>query len=108
MNLSAYEAIYAEEASQHIEELKRRLAQFEAGQVDLKGLEAARRAAHTLKGDSATMEYDALTSMAQALEKGLKQAIEHGLPLPPQFVAIFRTAVLRLEQAIENKVSSFS
>jgi len=102
MDLSTYQEIYVEEAHESMEELQRQLARLEAGPLDHAGLEAAYRAAHTLKGDSATMGYDELTALAHALETPLKQAAQEGLPLPTEFASTLKAALIRLEEALET------
>jgi len=101
MDLSTYQEIYVEEARESMEELQRQLARLEANTLDHAGLEAAYRAAHTLTGDSATMGYDELTALAYALETPLKQAAQEGLPLPAEFAATLKAALIRLEEALE-------
>jgi two-component system chemotaxis sensor kinase CheA len=102
MDLSTYQEIYVEEVRENIEELQRQLARLEACTLDHAGLEAAYRAAHTLKGDSATMGYDELTTLAYALETPLKRAAQEGHPLPAEFAATLKAALIRLEEALEE------
>jgi len=101
MDLSAYQTIYITEARRNLAELQRQLARLEAGALDPEGLEAAYRAAHTLKGDSATMGYEELVALAQEIEAPLRKAVQEGLPLPAEFVAPLKTALSHLEEALE-------
>jgi two-component system chemotaxis sensor kinase CheA len=101
MDLSAYQSIYITEARQHLRVLRQALARLEAGVIEPHELEEVYRAAHSLKGDSATMDYDALASLAYALEIPLKQAMQTGHSLPPDFALTLRTTIERLEAAVE-------
>jgi len=101
MDLSAYQTIYITEARRSLAELQRQLARLKAGTLDPEGLEAAHRAAHTLKGDSATMGHEELAALAHTLEAPLKGAAQEGLPLPAGFAVTLETALSRLEEALE-------
>ena len=100
MDLLDYQALYLEGAHQSLEELRRFLARLEAGMPRPEEVEAAYRAAHTLKGDSAVMGYDAMSALAREIEIPLKKATLDGAPLPPDFAATLRTALRRLEAAL--------
>ena len=102
MDLSSYQAIYVAEARQCLEELQRQLAHLRAGTLGPEGLEAAYRAAHTLKGDSATMGYEELAALAYALEAPLKRAAQEGIPLPAEFTATLQAALSRLEETLDR------
>ncbi len=80
--------------------LRRTLERLEAGAIKPQELEAAYRAAHSLKGDSATMGYDALASLAYALEIPLKEATQTGYPLPPEFTVALRKTIEQLQAAL--------
>lgn len=100
-DLAAYQEIYITEARQCMEELQRQLAQLEAGALDPEGLEVAYRAAHTLKGDSATMGYEDLAALAYEIESPFKGAVQEGHPLPAGFAVTLRAALDHLEKALE-------
>jgi len=100
MDMSAYQTIYITEARQCLEELQRQLSHLESGVLEIEGLEAAYRAAHTLKGDSATMGYDELTALAHGIELPLKRAVQEGYPLPADFAATLETVLSHLEEAL--------
>nr|HID14220.1 hypothetical protein [Anaerolineae bacterium] len=100
MDLSAYQTLYIIEARRCLEELQRQLARLEAGALGPEGLEAAHRAAHTLKGDSATMGYEELAALAYEIEAPLKRAVQEGLPLPADLAVTLKAALIRLEEAL--------
>jgi two-component system chemotaxis sensor kinase CheA len=101
MDLSAYQTIYMEEARKNLAELQRQLARVEDGTIEPEGVETAQRAAHSLKGDSATMGYDELAALAYAIEVPLKKAAQQGDPLPADFASTLRATLDRLEEALE-------
>ncbi len=101
MDLSTYQTIYITEARRSLAELQQQLAHLEAGALEPEGLEAAYRAAHTLKGDSATMGYEEVAALAYALETPLKRAVQEELPLPAEFIVTLKTTLSRLEEALE-------
>jgi len=101
MDLSVYHEIYMEEARKNLGELQRQLAHLEDGTIEPEGIEAAQRAAHSLKGDSATMGYDELAAMAYALETPLKEASEQGEQLPADFARTLKSSLNRLQEALE-------
>lgn len=68
IDLNKYREIYFSEASVQLDTIARHLDRLEQAPADHESLEAAFRAAHTLKGISATMGYDELTQAAHSLE----------------------------------------
>ena len=100
MDLSAYQTIYMEEARKRLMELQRQLAHLESGTIEPEGIEAAQRAAHSLKGDSATMGYDELAGLAYAIEVPLKRAMQQGDPLPADFAATLRATLDRFQETL--------
>jgi len=100
MDLSTYQRLYITEARRSLAELQRQLARLEASTLEPEELEAAHRAAHTLKGDSATMGYEELAALACQIEAPLKRAVQEGLSLPAGFAATLKTTLSRLEEAL--------
>ena len=68
IDLNKYREIYFSEANVQLDTIARNLDRLEQAPADRASLEAAFRAAHTLKGISATMGYDELTQAAHSLE----------------------------------------
>lgn len=66
--LDKYRSLYFSEAQQQLELIRQHLRELEAAPSDRASVEAAFRAAHTLKAMSATMGYQDLTRSAHALE----------------------------------------
>ena len=81
MNMSNYRDVFIEEAAENISLMNRALIDFEKNTSDLTPVNELFRAAHTLKGMSATMGYDRLTEFTHNLEE-LMDAIRAGELLP--------------------------
>lgn len=80
-DLSAYEALFLQEARVCLATLRRELARLRADPADPAALREAHRAAHTLRGMSATMHFATLTALATRLEEALQPADEAPQPL---------------------------
>lgn len=81
MNMSNYRDVFIEEASENIALMNRALIDFEKNVSDLTPVNELFRAAHTLKGMSATMGYDRLTEFTHNLEE-LMEAVRSGELMP--------------------------
>jgi chemotaxis protein histidine kinase CheA len=81
-DVSVYKDLYLREARSSLAALRQDLAGLQDDPSDRAALRQAHRAAHTLKGMSATMHYAALAALGRALEEPLEQADRAGLTLP--------------------------
>lgn len=88
MDLAKYQALFLEEATEHLSEISRALLELEKSPADSASIDAVFRGAHSIKGMAGSLEYDAVTELAHKLEDmmdGFRAAgaIEptHGLPL---------------------------
>jgi two-component system chemotaxis sensor kinase CheA len=73
LDLSAYKALYLEQAATFLANLRKSLNQLKDNPSDKRTLREARRAAHTLKGMSSTMRYETLAALAAELELPFQQ-----------------------------------
>src|SRR5690606_4564918 len=104
MDLGRYRELYLSETQEHLAALSRGLAALEGGGRG-DGLDAAFRAAHTIKGMSATLGYDEVARLAHELEDGL-DAIRAGREVADRAVIDeLVAAVDALEGAVEAAVS---
>ena len=71
MELNRYLDLYLSESQDHLQLLNRSLLALEDGEAANKAIEEAFRAAHTLKGMSATMGFTAVSDLAHDLENVL-------------------------------------
>jgi two-component system chemotaxis sensor kinase CheA len=81
VDLSIYKALYIEEARMCLTTLRQNLIQLGQDPGDNTALREAHRAAHTLKGMSATMRYESLTALASELEHPLRRADQEKLSM---------------------------
>jgi two-component system chemotaxis sensor kinase CheA len=87
-DLSAYKALYLDQAQTHLAILRQSLAQLRSEPGDRAALREAYRAAHTLKGMSTTMRYQTLSARAYRLEELLYQSNETEQPLVPDQITV--------------------
>jgi two-component system, chemotaxis family, sensor kinase CheA len=76
IQLAQYRELYFSEAREQLERIADALSKLERAPGDRTAIKAAFRAAHTLKGMSATMGYDEMTVLAHALEDLLQSVRE--------------------------------
>ena len=81
-DVSVYKGLYIREARSSLAGLRQDLVRLQDDATDRPPLRQAHRAAHTLKGMSATMHYKALTDLGRELEGPLAKADRAGLTLP--------------------------
>ena len=77
MDLRRFLDLYTAEAQEHVQLLQRSLLALEQEGAE-PALDAAFRAAHTLKGISAAMGYDTVASLAHSLEDRLADGLLEG------------------------------
>jgi chemotaxis protein histidine kinase CheA len=68
IDLSAYKALFLDQAWLHLSNLRQNLARLQDDPADEEAQQEAHRAAHTLKGMAATMRYETLAALANNLE----------------------------------------
>ncbi len=107
-DLSDYLDMYAEEAEQHLTALRSSLTALKSGDNEQEALNAARLAAHSLKGISLTMHFNEPARLAANLEDYLYQSIENRALIS---IPIIDAAILSLQSAISavlehNKMTS--
>ena len=100
MELNRYLDLYLSESQDHLRLLNRSLLALEDSESSAHAIEEAFRAAHTLKGMSATMGFTGVTDMAHHLENLLDEIrAGHRLADPVTIDALLASAD-RLERAI--------
>jgi two-component system chemotaxis sensor kinase CheA len=72
MDISQYKELFITEAQEHLDSLNKFLLQLESDPTNLDVVTEIFRSAHTLKGMSATMQYDQLTELAHEMENLLE------------------------------------
>jgi len=102
-DLSAYKELYLEEARKSLATLRENLIQLRDDAANETALHEAHRAAHTLKGMSATMHYETLTTLARTLEDPLSRADRAKLPPPSDQIRVFLITCDDFEAALERR-----
>lgn len=86
-DLSAYMALFVEQAHLFLETLRDSLERLERDPLDASARREAHRAVHTLKGMAGTMHYQQLAALAAEMERPF---INEG-PVSPEDLAAVRT-----------------
>jgi two-component system chemotaxis sensor kinase CheA len=102
-DLSAYKELYLEEARKCLATLRQNLVLLRDDAANETALQEAHRAAHTLKGMSATMHYETLTTLAKELEDPLYRSDEAKLPLPSDQIQTLFARCDDFEAALDRR-----
>ncbi len=79
MDMSPYRDLFVSEVREHLQSMSRLVVALEQAAADPDGIAALFRAAHSVKGMAASMELDAITELAHALED-LMDRVRKGMP----------------------------
>jgi two-component system chemotaxis sensor kinase CheA len=88
--MSKYRAVFLEEASEHLEEMSRGLLELERDPSRAEALDLVFRMAHSIKGMSASLGYDALTEVAHRLEDRMQAARSAGRAADGDLALLFK------------------
>lgn len=81
IDLSKFHAIFFDESREHLEEMERLLLAIDMQSPDPDDLNAIFRAAHSVKGGSATFGFSDMAAVTHELESLLDQVRNHEIPL---------------------------
>jgi len=102
MNTENYKEAFLEEAVENINNLNRALLSFEKNIGDLTPLNELFRAAHTLKGMSATMGYDKLAEFTHMIEEMMDRIRSGELRPDLDIVNMLFKAIDTMQEFIDN------
>lgn len=68
MDLAKYRALFLEEAGEHLAEMSRALLELEKDAASSGSIDVVFRAAHSIKGMAASLDYHAISEIAHKLE----------------------------------------
>jgi len=88
--MSKYRAVFLEEASEHLEEMSRGLLELERNPSRAEALDLVFRMAHSIKGMSASLGYDALSEIAHRLEDRMQAARSAGRAADGDLALLFK------------------
>ena len=97
--------VYAAEAEESLAVIEEMLVVLESRPGDAETLHAIFRAAHTLKGNSASVGFDAPAKLAHAMEDLLDEVRENRFPVTPALVTLLLGAGDGLRRTIEASMS---
>ncbi len=100
MDLTRYADLFQSESKEHVAELNRLLLELERSPKSAETIDGIFRAAHSLKGMSAAMGYDAVASLAHELESVLERVRSGQLAVRPAVTDALFAAADALEAAI--------
>src|SRR5512135_3501458 len=103
MELSRYLDLYLAESQEHLRELNRALLELEQGGGE-DAVARAFRAAHTLKGMSATMGFSSVTELAHGLEDTLAEVRDGRSKVDASLIDRMLASADALEKAVSTVV----
>jgi two-component system chemotaxis sensor kinase CheA len=102
MDARAYLPAFVAEAREHLQELGLAVVRIEADPEDHASAEQVFRVAHTLKGMSATMGFDAIATLTHAMEDVLELLRQRAHGLSREAVDVLSACLDALEDAVER------
>jgi len=105
IDLSQFRDLFIDEGQEYVQTLNRCMLTLERTPDETEALDAMFRAAHSLKGISATMGYDTLAMLAHAAEDVLHKLRGGDWALTPRLVELLFAAIDTL-QALVNDVAA--
>ena len=104
MDIEKYRQLFVDEATDHVAEMSRALAQLESREGgDAEGaIDTLFRMAHSIKGMASSLEYESVASLAHCLEDWLEPLREAGM-LPDSALPLLYEVVAVLEQMVDGR-----
>jgi two-component system, chemotaxis family, sensor kinase CheA len=102
MDTRAYLPAFVAEAREHVQQLGLAVVRIEADPEDRASAEEVFRLAHTLKGMSATMGFDAIATLTHAMEDVFERLRQRADGLSREVVDVLSACLDALEDAVER------
>jgi two-component system chemotaxis sensor kinase CheA len=102
IDLSKFKDIYVSEVEDHIQKLNDNTLLLEKNATDMKLVEELMRSAHTIKGSSATMQYEKIAFLTHVLEDVFDYARSGVLKITPEIITVIFSAVDSLDKALKD------
>ncbi|WP_050614797.1 chemotaxis protein CheA [Bacillus testis] len=102
MDMNQYLEVFIEESKEHLQLCNEQLLELEKNPRDLKIVNEIFRAAHTLKGMSATMGYEDLANLTHKMENVLDAIRNNKLSVHEEMLDVVFDAVDHLEEMVMN------
>jgi len=101
LDLSRYQTLFLEEASEHCAEMSAALLELEKDCGSAESIDLIFRAAHSIKGMAASLGHDAVAELAHAMEDRMQSFREAGRVSGEDGTALLFRALLALEEMLE-------
>lgn len=102
MDTAQYLGVFIDESTEHLDVLYKQLLELEKHPTDVAIIEEIFRAAHTLKGMSATMGYEDLANLTHKLENVFDGIRQENIQVNAQLVDVLFEAVDQLNMMVED------
>jgi two-component system chemotaxis sensor kinase CheA len=104
-DLSEFKDLFVDESQRHLQTLNTSLLTLEQDPQDAEAINAMFRAAHSIKGSSATMGYDLLATLAHGAEDALYMLREGRWTLTPVLANLLFAAIDTLQALLADVVA---
>ena len=78
MDMAKYRVVFVEESTEHLAEMSAAMLELEKDVASSEAIDVIFRMAHSIKGMAASMQYDAITKAAHALEDRMQEIRNDG------------------------------
>lgn len=102
MDLNEYLGLFLDESIEHLQAINSSLLIFEQRLDDEAVIDQIFRSAHTLKGMSGTMGYDAIADLTHEMESALDLVRSKTQPATPELIDVLFIAAEQLETMVED------
>lgn len=100
-DISEYKEMYAVEAAEHLQSMNDALLSLEKDPDNSETINVMFRAAHTLKGMSATMGYSSIAELTHNMENLMDRVRKNEMTLGPPAIDVLFEIVDTLEKMVE-------
>jgi len=105
-DMSEYKEMYAVESAEHLQSMNEALLSLEKDPKNSETINVMFRAAHTLKGMSATMGYSNIKELTHNMENLMDRVRNNEIILDPSSIDVLFECLDALEKMVENPENS--
>jgi chemotaxis protein histidine kinase CheA len=95
-----YKALYLQTARQYIKELQDNMSQLHTGNESVDVIDTLHRDVHSIKGQSAMMEFQSMSAISFVMEQIFMKKKEKSLALSPELITKFDEAIKQMEESL--------
>ena len=104
IDISQFYQVFFEETKEHLQQIEQLLLKLNVGQPDIEQLNAIFRAAHSIKGGSATFGFNDITSVTHVLESLLDRLRKKDIALQSAMIDVFLQAADILNMQLDSHI----